>query len=73
MYGQEIFHRRPHQSLSGAEMTFRLASGAKSRLAERRAAMVHLLVEARHQQWVRAESTKPNRPRTLLDDNPTSG
>ena len=35
--------------------------------------MVHLLVEVRHQQWVRAESAKAYRPRTLLDDNPTSG
>jgi hypothetical protein len=35
--------------------------------------MAHLLVEVRHQQWVRAESTKAHRPRTLLDDNPTSG
>jgi hypothetical protein len=73
MHVQEIFHRRPHRSLSAAEVSFRLASGAKSRLAERRAAMVHLLVEVRHQQWVRAESTMAHRPRTLLDDNPTSG
>jgi hypothetical protein len=73
MHVQEIFHRRPHPSWSAAELSFRLASGAKSRLAERRAAMVHLLVEVRHPQWVRAESTKAHRPHTLLEDNPTSG
>jgi hypothetical protein len=73
MHVQEIYHRRPHRSLSAAEVTFGLASAARSRLAERRAAVVHLLAEVRHQQWVRAESTKTHRPRTLLDDNPTSG
>ncbi len=73
MHVQEIFHRRPHRSLSASEVGFRLASGAKSRLAERRAAMVHLLVEVQHQQWVSAELAKAYRPRTLLDDNPTSG
>jgi hypothetical protein len=73
MHVQGIFHHRPNRSLSTAEISFRLASGAKSRLAERRAAMVHLLAEVRHQQWVRAESAHPHRPRTLLDDNPTSG
>jgi hypothetical protein len=35
--------------------------------------MVHLLVEVRHQRWVRAESAKAYRPPTLLEDNPTSG
>jgi hypothetical protein len=73
MYGQEIFHRRPDPSLNAAEVGVHLAAGAKSRLAERRAAIVHLLVEVRHQQWVSAESAKAYRPRTLLDDNPTSG
>jgi hypothetical protein len=73
MYGQVIFHRRPDPSLKTAEVSFRLASGAKWRLAERRVAMVRLLVEVRHQQWVRAESAKAYRPPTLLEDNPTSG
>jgi hypothetical protein len=73
MYGQDIFHRRPGPPLNAAEVSFRLASGAKWRLAERRAAMVRLLVEVRHQQWVRAESVKAYRPPTLLEDNPTSG
>jgi hypothetical protein len=52
---------------------FRLASGAKWRLAERRVALVRLLVKVRHQQWVRAESAKAYRPPTLLEDNPASG
>jgi hypothetical protein len=73
MYGQEIFHRRPDPSFNAAEVRFRLASGAKWRLAERRVAMVCLLVNVRHQQWVRAESAKAYRPPTLLEDNPTSG
>jgi hypothetical protein len=73
MYVEEIFHRRPHRPFSAAEGSFRIASGAKSRLAERRAAMVQLLVEVRHQQWVRAESAKAYRRHTLLEDNPTSG
>jgi len=67
MYGQVIFHRRPDPSLKAAEVSFRLASGAKWRLAERRVAMVRLLVQVRHQQWVRAESAKAYRPPTLLD------
>ena len=70
MHAQEIFHRRPDWSLNAAEVVVHLAAGAKSRLAERRAAMLHLLVEVRHQQWVRAEA---HRTRTLLEDNPTSG
>ena len=73
MYGQEIFHRRPDPSLNVADVRFRLASGAKWRLAERRAAMGRLLVNVRHQQWVRAELAKVYRPPTLLEDNPTSG
>ena len=73
MYGQEIFHRRPDPSLNVADVRFRLASGAKWRLAERRAAMGRLLVNVRHQQWVRAKSAKVYRPPTLLEDNPTSG
>ena len=73
MYGQEIFHRRPAPSLNAAEVSFRLASGAKWQLAERRVAMVRLLVNVRHQQWVRAESAKAYHPPTLLEDNPTSG
>ena len=72
MYGQEIFHRRPDPSLNAAEMRFRLASGAKWRLAERRVAMGRLLVNVRHQQWVHAESAKAYRLPTLLEDNPTS-
>jgi hypothetical protein len=72
MYGQEIFHRRPDPSFNAAEVRFRLASGAKWRLAERRVAMVRLLVNV-NQQWVRAESAKAYRPPTLLEDNPTSG
>jgi hypothetical protein len=73
MQVQEIFPRRPHRSLSATEVSFRLASGARWRFAERRAEMVHLLAEVRHQQWVRAESAKAHRPHTLLEDNPTSG
>jgi hypothetical protein len=73
MYGQVIFHRRPDPSLKAAEVSFRLASGAKWRLTERRVAMVRLLVTVRHQQWVRAESAKAYRPPTLLEDNPASG
>ena len=73
MYGQEIFHRRLDLSLNAAEVSFRLASGAKWRLAERRVVLVRLLVNVRHQQWVRAESAKAYRPPTLLQDNPTSG
>ena len=73
MHVQEIFHRRPGPFLNAAEVSFRLASGAKWRLAERRVAMVGLLVEVRHQQWVRAESAKAYRRPTLLEDNPTSG
>ena len=73
MYGQVIFHRRPDPSLKPAEVSFGLASGTKWRLAERRVAMVRLLVKVRHQQWVRAESEKAYRPPTPLEDNPTSG
>jgi hypothetical protein len=72
MYGQEVFHRRPDGSLNAAEVGF-LASGAKWRLAETRVAIVRLLAEARHQQWVRAESTRAHRRPTPLQDNPTSG
>ena len=72
MYGLVIFHRRPDPSLKAAEMSFRLASGGKWRLAERRVA-IRLLVVVRHQQWVRAKSAKAYRPPTLLEDNPTSG
>jgi hypothetical protein len=72
MYGQVIFHRRPDRSLKAAEVSFRLAGG-KWRLADRRVAMVRLLVRVQHQQWVRAESAKAYRPPTLLEDNPTSG
>jgi hypothetical protein len=68
MYGQ-----RRDPSLKAAEVNFRLASGRKWRLAERRVAMVGFLVKVRHQQWVRAESAKANRPHTLLEGNPTSG
>lgn len=73
MYGQVIFHHRPGPSLKAAEVSFRRASGRKWRLVERRVAMVGLLVNIRHQQWVRAESAKAYRPHTLLEDNPTSG
>ena len=73
MYGQVIFHRRPDPSLKPAEVSFHLASGTKWRLAERRVAMMRLLVMVRHQQWVRAESEMAYRPATLLEDNPTSG
>jgi hypothetical protein len=73
MYGQVIFHHRPDPSLKAAEVSFRLAPGTKWRLAERRVAMVRLLVKVRHQQWVRAESANAYRPPTLLEDNPTSG
>ncbi len=77
MYGQVIFLRRPDPSLKAAEVSFRLASGTKWRLAgrltERRVAMVRLLAKVRHQEWVRAESAKAYRPPTLLEDNPTSG
>jgi hypothetical protein len=62
MYGQEIFRRRSDPSLNAAEVSFRLASDTKWRLAERRVAMVRLLVEVRHEQWVRAESAKAYRP-----------
>ena len=73
MYGQVIFHRRPDPSLNAADRSFPLASGMRWRLAERRVAIVHLLVKVRHRQWVRAESSKAYRPPTLLEDNPTSG
>jgi hypothetical protein len=73
MYGQVIFHRRPDPSLEVAEVSFPLASGTKWRLAERRLAIVRLLVKIRHQQWVRAESAKAYRPPALLEDNPASG
>jgi hypothetical protein len=73
MYGQEVFHRRPDPSFNAAEVRFHLASGAKWRLAERHVATVRLLVNLRHQQWVRAESAKAYRPPTLLENNPTSG
>jgi hypothetical protein len=73
MHGQVIFHRRPAPSLTAAEVSFRLASGRKWPLAERRVAMVRLLVEVRHRQWVRAESAKAYRRPTLLEDNPASG
>jgi hypothetical protein len=73
MYGRVIYHHGPDPSLKAAEVSFRLASGRKSRLAERRVGMVRLLVKIRHQQWVRAESAKAYRPPTLLEDNPSSG
>ncbi len=73
MYGQVIFRRRPDPSLNAAEVSFPLASGARWRLAERRVAIVRLLVKARHQQWVLAELSKAYRRPTLLEDNPTSG
>jgi hypothetical protein len=73
MYGQVIFHRRPDPSFKAEEMSFRLGSGRKWRLAERRVAMVRSLVKVRHQQWVRVESAKAYHPPTLLEDNPSSG
>jgi hypothetical protein len=72
MYGQVIFHRRPDRSLKATEVSFRPAGG-KWRLADRRVAMVRLLIRVRHQQWIREESAKAYRPPTLLEDNPTSG
>ncbi len=73
MYAHVIFRRRPDPFSKAAEASFRLPSGRKWRLAERRVAVVGLLVKVRHQQWVRAESAKAYRPPTLLEDNPTSG
>ena len=73
MHAQAIFHRRPEPSSKSAGASFGLASNTRWRLAERRVAIVGLLVKVRHQQWVRAESTKSYRPPTLLEDNPTSG
>ena len=73
MYAQVIFHRRPGPPSKAAAASFRLASNTRWRLAERRVAIVGLLVKVRHQQWVRAESAKSYRPPTLLEDNPTSG
>jgi hypothetical protein len=73
MYGRVIHHEGPDPSLKGAEVSFRLASGRKWRVAERRVAMVRLLAKVRHQEWVRAESAKAYRPPTLLEDNPSSG
>ena len=73
MCGRVIYHHGPDPSLKAAEVSFRLASGRKWRLAERRVGMVRLLVKIRHQQWVRAESAKAYRPPTLLEDNPSSG
>jgi hypothetical protein len=73
MHAQQIIRHHPGPSSKAAELSFRALSGTRLRLAERRVAIVRLLVEARHQRWVRAESTKPYRPHTLLEDNPTSG
>ena len=73
MFAQVIFHRRPYPSWKAAEVNFALPSGTRWRLAERRVAIVRLLVKARHQQWVLDESSKSYRRRTLLEDNPTSG
>ena len=70
MYGQVIYQHGPDPSLKAAEVSFRLASGRKWRLAERRVAMVRLLAKVRHLQRVRAESAKAYRPPTLLEDNP---
>ena len=61
MYGQVIFHRRPDPSLKAAEVSFRLASGTKWRLAERRVAMVRLLVKVRHH-----NGCAPSRPRPIV-------
>ena len=73
MYGQVIFHRRPDPSLKAAEVGFRLASSAKWRLAERRVAMVRLLVRYDINNGCAPSSAKAYRPQTLLEDNPTSG
>ena len=73
MYAQVIFHRRAGPPSKAVEASFRLASDKRRRLAERRVAIVGLLVKVRHQQWVRAESAKSYRPSTLLEDNPSSG
>ncbi len=72
MYAQVIFHRSDPSS-KAAEVRFPLTSGTRWRLAERRVAIVRLLVKVRHQQWVLDESSKAYRPPTLLEDNPTSG
>ncbi len=69
MHVQEIYYRRPDRP----EVSFHLTSGAKWRLTERCVAIVRLLAEIRHQQWLRAESVAAYRTRTLLEDNPTSG
>jgi hypothetical protein len=71
MYGQVILHGRPEPVSKAAEVSFR--PGRKSKLAERRVAIIRLLEKARHQQWVRAESVKACHRPTLLEDNPTSG
>ncbi len=69
MHVQEIYYRRPNR----VEVSFHLTSRAKWRLTERCVAIVRLLAEIRHQQWLRAESVGAYRTRTLLEDNPTSG
>jgi len=45
MYAHVIFRRRPDPFSKAAEASFRLPSGRKWRLAERRVAVVGLLVK----------------------------
>ena len=73
MHAQWIFHRHLAPSSKAAKVSLGVELGTRWRLAERRVAVVGLLVKVRHQQWVRAESAKSYRPPTLLEDNPTSG
>ena len=69
MHVQEIYYRRPDR----AEVSFHLTSGAKWRLTERCVAIVRLLAEIRHQQWLRANRSGPIAPARYSKTIPLPG
>jgi hypothetical protein len=84
MGGHVIVHRWPDASLKAQIANVRLASAKKWRiewrieetravLARTRLALASLVTTAPHPPWVPEEVVRARRPRSLIEDNPTSG
>ncbi len=84
MGGHVIVHRRPDASLKTHIANVRLAAAKKWRIEWRieetrgavvrtRLALVSLVTTTPHPPWVPEEVVKARRPRSLIEDNPTSG
>ena len=80
MSGRAVVHRQPAVTLKAQVASWRLASGERSRLDEKRVALVRtrvafarMVATTPHPPWVTEEAVKARRPRNLLEDNPASG